>query len=186
MYTKITQSGGHRYLQLVEGHRDERGKVRIKVVANLGRIDKLSPQKLDPLINGLNRAVGRLENTASELVQKTALSYGDVFALHELWKDLGFDRALGRALRSGRRHLDVEALVRAMVFNRLCDPASKLGCLRWLDTVAMPAMPETVTHQHLLRAMDALMAPSPRGPGSRGGLLRPDDRVHSRGGRGGR
>ena len=46
---------------------------------------------------------------------------------------------------------------RAMVFNRLCDPTSKLGCLRWLDTVAIPAMPEDVTHQHLLRAMDALM-----------------------------
>jgi hypothetical protein len=44
-----------------------------------------------------------------------------------------------------------------MVFNRLCAPDRKLGCLRWLDTVAMPAMPQGVTHQHLLRAMDALM-----------------------------
>jgi hypothetical protein len=77
--------------------------------------------------------------------------------LHELWKDLGFDRALGPALRSGKRKLDVDALVRAMVFNRHCEPESKLGCLRWLDTVAMPVMPETVTHQHLPRAMDALI-----------------------------
>jgi hypothetical protein len=157
MYTRVTTSGGRSYLQLVEGHRDEQGKVRIKVVANLGRLDKLTPSRLDPLINGLNRAVGRLENTANEITHEPARAYGDVFALHELWKDLGFDRALGRALRSGKRKLDVEALVRAMVFNRLCDPASKLGCLRWLDTVAMPALPETVTHQHLLRAMDALM-----------------------------
>ena len=44
-----------------------------------------------------------------------------------------------------------------MVFNWLCAPDSKLGCLRWLETVAMPAMPGTVPHQHLLRAMDALM-----------------------------
>jgi transposase len=44
-----------------------------------------------------------------------------------------------------------------MVFNRLCDPASKLGCLRWLDTVALPDMPAKVEHHHLLRAMDALM-----------------------------
>lgn len=36
MYTRISESGGRRYLQLVEGHRDELGKVRIKVVANLG------------------------------------------------------------------------------------------------------------------------------------------------------
>ena len=157
MYTRISESGGRRYLQLVEGHRDELGKVRIKVVANLGRLDKLSHGKLDPLINGLNRAVGRLENTASDVSYVSSLAYGDVFALHALWKDLGFDRALRRALRSGRREIDAEALIRAMVFNRLCAPDSKLGCLRWLETVAMPAMPEAVTHQHLLRAMDALM-----------------------------
>jgi hypothetical protein len=157
MYTKITQSGGRRYLQLVEGYRDDAGKVRHRVVANLGRVDDLTPEKLDPLINGLNRVLGRAENTSSEIEHEPAQSFGDVFALHELWKELGFDRALGRSLRSGKRKLDVEALVRAMVFNRLCDPASKLGCLRWLETVAMPAMPETVTHQHLLRAMDALM-----------------------------
>ena len=157
MYTRISKSGGRSYLQLVEGHRDEHGKVRFRVVANLGRLDKLSPGKLDPLINGLNRAVGRLQNTASDIAYDSSLAYGDVFALHELWKDLGFDRALSRALRSGRREIDAEALIRAMVFNRLCAPGSKLGCLRWLETVAMPAMPQTVTHQHLLRAMDALM-----------------------------
>jgi hypothetical protein len=67
MYTRITTSGGRSYLQLVEGHRDAQGKVRIKVVANLGRLDKLTPGKLDPLINGLNRAVGRLEKTADAI-----------------------------------------------------------------------------------------------------------------------
>lgn len=157
MYTRISKSGGRSYLQLVEGHRDAQGKVKIKVVASLGRLDRLSPETLDPLINGLNRAVGRLENTADEISHEPARTYGNVFALHELWKGLGFDRALSRALRSGKRTIDVEALVRAMVFNRLCDPTSKLGCLRWLETVAIPAMPDTVTHQHLLRAMDALM-----------------------------
>ncbi len=44
-----------------------------------------------------------------------------------------------------------------MVFNRLCDPGSKRGVLRWLETVALPAdfglNPE---HQHLLRATDVL------------------------------
>ncbi len=157
MYTRITKSGGRQYLQLVESFRNESGKVRTRVVANLGRLDQITPERLDPLINGLNRAVGRAENTASEVVQEAALSFGDVFALHELWRDLGIDTALKRALRSSRREFDAEALIRAMVFNRLCDPSSKLGCLRWLDTVAMPAMPGTVTHQHLLRAMDALM-----------------------------
>jgi hypothetical protein len=157
MYTRITKTGGRQYLQLVESFRNDNGKVRTRVVANLGRLDQITPEQLDPLINGLNRAVGRAGNTASQVIQEPGLGFGDVFALHELWRDLGFDTALTRALRSGRRKTDVEALVRAMVFNRLCEPTSKLGCLRWLETVAMPAMPDSVTHQHLLRAMDALM-----------------------------
>ena len=157
MYTKITRSGGRQYLQLVEGYRNDDGKVRHRVVANLGRLEDLNPAKLDPLINGLNRAIGRSENTAFPVEIESSKAYGNVFALHELWRDLGFDRALGRAMRSGRRKIEADALVRAMVFNRLCDPTSKLGCLRWLDTVAMPDMPAKVEHHHLLRAMDALM-----------------------------
>jgi len=157
MFVRINESGRRRYLQVVESYRNEAGKPRHRVVANLGRLDDKDGSRLDALIRGLCRAAGREEPARVEITHEPARAYGDVFALHELWKDLGFDRALGRALRSGKRKLDVEALVRAMVFNRLCAPDSKLGCLRWLDTVAMPAMPEGVTHQHLLRAMDALM-----------------------------
>ena len=157
MFTRITESGGRRYLQIVESFRNEAGKPRLRVIANLGRVDEMKDGQLDALIRGLSRAAGRTEPAKIEIRYGAARSFGDVFALHELWKDLGFDRALGRALRSGKRGIDAEALIRAMVFNRLCEPESKLGCLRWLETVAMPAMPETVTHQHLLRAMDALM-----------------------------
>ncbi|MFD1508609.1 IS1634 family transposase, partial [Lacimonas salitolerans] len=141
MYTRITKAGGRQYLQLVESFRNDDGKVRTRVLANLGRLDQLTPERLDPLINGLNRAVGRAENTASEVIQEPGRSFGDVFALHELWRELGIDKALTYALRSSRREIDAEALIRAMVFNRLCDPTSKLGCLRWLETVAIPAMP---------------------------------------------
>ena len=62
------------------------------------------------------------------------------------------------ALRHTRHNIDVEALIRVMVFNRLCDPDSKLGVLRWLETVALPGTSlESIDHQHLLRAMDALV-----------------------------
>ena len=157
MYTRITKTGGRQYLQLVESFRNNSGKVRTRVVANLGRLDQITPEQLDPLINGLNRAVGRAHNTSSQVIQESGLSFGDVFALHELWRGLGIDTALKRAMRSSRRAFDAEALIRAMVFNRLCDPTSKLGCLRWLETVAMPAMPDTVSHQHLLRAHSDLI-----------------------------
>jgi len=156
MYTRITRSGGRSYLQIVEGFRTPAG-VRQRVVANLGRLDQIDGKKLDPLIQGLQRALGRVPASAPVPQYDTALAYGDVYALNELWSSLGLGEAITRALRSSRRSFDAEALVRAMVFNRLCAPDSKLGCLDWLQTVSIPGMPALVTHDQLLRTMDALM-----------------------------
>jgi len=101
MFVRVNESGGRRYLQVVESYRNEAGKPRHRVVANLGRIDGRDDGHLDALIRGLCRATGRAEPVQLEIAHEPARSYGDVFALHELWKDLGFDQALGRALRSG-------------------------------------------------------------------------------------
>jgi transposase len=157
MYTRITRSGGRSYLQLVESYRVAGGSVRQRVIANLGRLDQLEPKDLDPLINGLNRALGRTRNEAFTPEYESAKAYGDVFLLHQLWHQLGFSKAIRKSLRSSKRTTDAEALVRLMVFNRLCAPDSKLGCLDWLETVSIPDMPAVVTHQHLLRTMDALI-----------------------------
>jgi len=66
--------------------------------------------------------------------------------------------ALQRVFRKARYTTPVEHAIRVMVFNRLCDPESKLGVLRWLQTVSIPDVDVAgLTHQHLLRSMDALM-----------------------------
>ena len=88
---------------------------------------------------------------------ESALCLGDVWALNALWHELGFD-ALSAVFRRARFTTAVEQALRVMVFNRLCDPESKLGVLRWLQTVSMPGIDvDKLGHQHLLRSMDALM-----------------------------
>ncbi|MBU2721199.1 IS1634 family transposase, partial [Acidithiobacillus ferridurans] len=63
---------------------------------------------------------------------------------------------------------------RVMVLNRLCDPESKLGVLRWVETVALPDVTVTaITHQQLLRSMDALMEQQSAVDAVVAGLLRP-------------
>ena len=171
MYTRLSSSGGRTYLQIVEAYRSPAG-VRQRVVANLGRIDQLLPKHLEPLINGLNRAIGRVD-TAERVEYDSARAFGDVYALHELWVSLGFQGVIRSALRSSRRSFDAEALVRAMVFNRLCAPDSKLGCLEWLDTVSIPGMPQRVDHDQLLRTMDALMDQSEKIEANVARLMRP-------------
>lgn len=120
-------------------------------------VDQLQDGALDALIAGLQRAAGH-KALSGQPQFHAAQAFGHVYLLHELWQSLGLETALAGALRSSRRQFDAAALLRAMVFNRLCDPSSKLGVLRWLQTVSLPSAPEAVTHDHLLRTMDALMA----------------------------
>jgi hypothetical protein len=76
--------------------------------------------------------------------------------------------------RRTRHTIDLEMLVRIMVFNRLCDPNSKLGVLRSLETAALPEVDvKTITHQHLLRSMDALIDQQEAVDRVVAGLLRP-------------
>ena len=160
MHVKITTSGGRRYVQLVESYRDAAGRVKKRTVATLGRLDQRDGG-LDSVIKGLLKVSGReamvVVPPTPTVSFESARAFGDVWTLTELWKSLGFGE-LKRVFRRTRHTIDVEALIRVMVFNRLCDPESKLGVLRWLETVALPEVEvKAITHQHLLRSMDALM-----------------------------
>ena len=176
MFVKITASGSRRFVQLVESYRDDAGRVKKRTVATLGRLDQLGGE-LDSVISGLMKVAGRepaaTASAPPAVAFEPARAFGDVWALTQLWNALGFS-ALRRVFRRTRHAIDVEVLIRVMVFNRLCDPDSKLGVLRWLETVALPQVAvKTITHQQLLRAMDALVDHGAAVDAVVAGLLRP-------------
>ena len=175
MFVKITTSGPRRYVKLVEAYRDTGGVSRQRVIATLGRIEAVRAGEADSLVNGLLRAAGKpsLEDGTGDVSFAPALSIGDTWLLTALWQELGFADAFRRVLRN-RRQFDAERLLRVMVFNRLCDPESKLGILRWLEGTRVPEVAtESVTHQHLLRTMDTLAEGAEKMDSALAGLLRP-------------
>ena len=174
MFLKPTRSGGHTYLQLVESYRNDVGQPRQRTVATLGRLDEIGGG-VDSLLSGLLGVKGLPESVASPpaLEFDSSLSFGDVWALDQLWCELGFD-ALAGVFRKARFTTAVEHALRVMVFNRLCDADSKLGVLRWLQTVHMPQIDiAALSHQQLLRSMDALMDHQAAADAVLAGLLRP-------------
>ena len=175
MFVKITASGNRRYVQLVESYRDDAGRVKKRTVATLGRLEQLGGE-LDSVINGLLKVSGRQavsRGATPAITFESARALGDVWTLTELWNSLGFSE-LRRIFGRTRHAIDVEALIRVMVFNRLCDPDSKLGVLRWLETVALPQVDsKSITHQQLLRAMDALVDHAGAVDSAVAALLRP-------------
>jgi hypothetical protein len=130
--TKVKRSGReYRYLQLVEGYRDGQGKVRHRVVANLGRTDALKESgqlealagsfaRLDPPMAGIRRSVGPLL-----LVEHF---------LRELRVADTVDRALPRSARSV---LSVGEVVCALVASRLCSPSPLYDVAGWASGAAV-------------------------------------------------
>ena len=175
MFIKVTNSGPRRYVQLVEAFRDGDGRPKQRTVATLGRLDQLN-SGLESVISGLLRVTGRAPLDASvppNVCFDAARDFGDVWTLTQLWNSLGFDR-LRPIFRRTRHAIDVEALMRVMVFNRLSDPHSKLGVLRWLETVSLPGIDcAAIEHQHLLRVMDAMVEHQDEMDKVLSGLLRP-------------
>ncbi len=159
MFIKLTRSGPNQYVQLVEAFRDDAGRPKQRTVATLGRLDQIGSE-LKSVISGLQRIASQAPVAAPltpTVSFESARDFGDVWTLTELWNSLGFDR-LRKVFRRTRHSIDVESLIRVMVLNRLCDPDSKRGVLRWLQTVTLPGVTlESIDHQHLLRAMDALV-----------------------------
>ncbi len=90
MFIKLTHSGARTYVQLVESFRDEAGKPRQRTLATLGRVDEAGGQ-VDSLLDALLRAKGRNpgELSTPQVRFESALALGDVWALDELWRELG-------------------------------------------------------------------------------------------------
>lgn len=151
--TKVKRSGReYSYLQLVEGYRDESGKVRHRVVANLGRKDALKDSgqlealagsfaRLDPPMAGTRRSVGPLllvEHFLRELEVKDTV-----------------DAALPRSARS---ILSVGEVVCALVASRLCSPSPLYDVAGWASGAAVHELlgiaPALLNDDRLGRALE--------------------------------
>ena len=152
---KVKRSGReYSYLQLVEGYRDESGKVRHRVVANLGRKDALKDSgqlealagsfaRLDPPMAGTRRSVGPLllvEHFLRELAVKDTI-----------------DRALPRSARSV---LSVGEVVCALVASRLCSPSPLYDVAGWASGAAVHELlgipPALLNDDRLGRALETI------------------------------
>ena len=100
-------------------------------------MDAASPIPDDAMIASHIKSSPTLDQGTGAVDFAPARSVGDTWLLTALWKKLGFADAFRRILRN-RRQFDTERLLRVMVFNRLCDPESKLGILRWLEGSLVP------------------------------------------------
>ncbi len=124
--TKHYPSGTVQYLYLLEGYRD-RGRVRQRVVANLGRADLLAPHVgalLRLLRPYLEEPIGPLEAVEAA----SALTYGPALVTRTLWTQVGLDAILARHCGE-----DVAERAFVLVAHHLLHPGSEHALAWWLE-----------------------------------------------------
>jgi hypothetical protein len=136
MFVRVKPAGNHRYLQIVE-NRWEAGRSRQRVIATLGRLDRLQAAgQVDGLLRSLARFAEQVKIVeAYETGKLQALSVariGPTLVMEPLWRRLGLAAILNDLLAD--RHFDfaVERAIYFTVLSRLFFPgsdrrASRLG-----------------------------------------------------------
>jgi transposase len=156
MFVRVKPSGPRKYLQIVENYR-ENGRVRQRVIATLGRFDKLAESdKIDGLMRSLGRFAHRVrvvEGVATgRLRAESALKIGPALALERLWERCGVRGVLERLLGRRAFAFPVERAVFLSVLHRLFAPGSDRQADRWRVDYRIKGAEELQLH-HLYRAM---------------------------------
>jgi len=151
--TKVKRSGReYSYLQLVEGYRDENGKVRHRVVANLGRKDAL---KDSGQLEALAGSFARLDPPMAG----TRRSLGPLLLVEHFLRELHVRDTVDGALpRSARSVLSVGEVVCALVASRLCSPSPLYDIAGWASGAAVHELlgipPALLNDDRLGRALE--------------------------------
>ncbi len=140
------------YYQIVQSYR-ECGKVKHRVLANLG---PLSDKDIDRLVESLNR-LKRNPYTLDKLTleHKNQFRYGDCYLVTTLWHRLGIGQTISRLLKDKKVEFDVAVCAQLMVLNRCIDPLSKLALHHWQRTIYFDGQKPFDYHQ-ILRTLDYL------------------------------
>src|SRR5271157_3128713 len=113
MFFRVKHSGPREYLQIVENARDQ-GRVRQRVLATLGRLDKLRESgHLDGLLaSGARFAEHVLLLTATQRI-------GPTLVFERLWHETGCQQVLDQVLATRAFEFPVERAVFLTVLHRL-------------------------------------------------------------------
>lgn len=138
MYPKIVKvrSGKRyvKYLRLIKKIK-VKGKWKEKVICNLGRQDVEGRYALGDLLKRLRRYTDEVLVGPEEIEAKRVFEYGALVVANKLWEEIGLSKWIRESCgKDNPGGLGIEG-IKALVFNRLIEPNSKLGVVRWLNKV---------------------------------------------------
>jgi len=157
MFARVKKSGKYQYLQIVE-NRKEKGKVKQRVIATVGRMYKLQEKgRVETLIRSLSRFSEKalLILSGQSDVTADALTIGPQLVFQRLWKESGIEACIKKLLVGRKFEFDVERAIFLTVLHRLMVSGSDRFCDKWKRDYLIPGTEDLDLH-HLYRAMSFL------------------------------
>jgi transposase len=154
MFARIKKSGQHQYVQVVENTK-EKGKVKQRVIATIGRLDELAEKdRIETLVRSLSRFSERtmLVLSGNSEVLADAKKIGPALIFERLWERTGIKGAIKKALKGRLFQFDLERAIFLTVLHRLMVSGSDRFCDRWHRDYAIEGV-EGLDLHHLYRAM---------------------------------
>jgi transposase len=157
MFARVKKSGKYQYLQIVE-NRKEKGKVKQRVIATVGRMDQLQEKgRVETLIRSLSRFSEKalLILSGQSDVSAEAVTIGPTMVFERLWKESGIEACIKKLLVGRKFEFDVERAIFLTVLHRLMVSGSDRFCDKWRRDYLIPGTQQLDLH-HLYRAMSFL------------------------------
>jgi transposase len=158
MHLKVVKAGKYEYVRLVEAYR-ENGKVKHKVILNLGRKDliegnpsfKRLAERLAEIVTGSSAGVNSSGET--EFSEGTLRHYGFI-VYRKIWQLFGLNQFFSDfARKHPRLQFDLNSVCFLMAVQHLLSPQSKLAT--YLHRGQYLGVPE-IDLNHLYRSLDLL------------------------------
>jgi len=162
MFFRTKKAGSRTYLQIVESYR-ELGRVKQRVIATLGRLDRLQQSgQLESLLRSGGRFADALLMISAyrdgEALEVSARRIGAVLIFERLWRESGLHAVIVELLKERQFGFAVERAVFLTVLHRLLVSGSDRSAERWRRDYAIDGV-ESLQLHHLYRAMGWLGEP---------------------------
>ncbi|MBT9147546.1 MAG: hypothetical protein DDT32_01304 [Syntrophomonadaceae bacterium] len=156
MFVRTKSSGKYIYLQIVENSW-EKGKVKQRVIATLGRLDQLQMSlRVDGLIKSLARFAEKVKIIEAyregNLEVLSVKRLGPSLTVGRLWQELAIDRVLKGLLTDRKYGFALERAIYFTVLSRLFFPGSDRKALRIGRDYLIEGL-EGIKLHHLYRSM---------------------------------
>ena len=156
MFARVISSKGIKYLNIIDSYRDGK-KSKQRVIANLGRVDKLNTISIENLARKLLEIVESdkklNDRTVPTIEELDRYNYGFI-AYKKIWNRFKLDKILDSLIVDKNIKYDFKNIVFSMVIDRLLKPKSKFAMFANKDDYFK--INKDLDLHHIYRSLDIL------------------------------